>query len=1128
MSHSLLLKRRFGPLFLVQFFSAFNDNFLKNALVFTILFQMAGAGGESLVTIASAILMVPFILLSGLGGQMADRLDKAVVAQRLKLVEIAIAGVAVIGFLIHSIPVLMGALMGFGVISALFGPVKYGILPDHLKENELARGNALVEGATFIAILLGTFAGGFVTSSASGPIVFSAAMMTLALLSWISALFIPKTGAAAPDTAVDRNVFRSTLHLTGELWADTRLWRTGVMVSLFWMIGVVALALMPTFTKSILGGMENAISAYLTVFAVSIGVGSAIGSWLSAGRIVLLPVPLATVLIGLFALDLAWTLTGLAPAPAAATLGEFFAHPGAIHAAIDLSGLAIAGGIFIVPAFAAAQHWAPADRRARVVGAINALTAVFMVAGAGTVAATQALGATVHEILVGLGIFSLGAAVWIFRVMPSNPLRDFISILLRAVFRLEIIGAANVAKAGPSAILALNHTSFLDAVVAIALTDRDPVFAIDHTIAQAWWVKPFLRFTRALPLDPTRPLATRALIAAVKSGETLVIFPEGRLTVTGTLMKVYDGVGLIAEKSGAPIIPVRLSGLESTVFSRLNSMQVKRRWFPKVTVQILEPVTLSVPDHLRGKFRRQAAGNALYSIMSDMMYRTTVTDLTLFGALEAAARQHGPSRQALADPVAGPLSYKRLMMGARIIGGKLARRSKAGDAVALMVPNAVGGAVAFLGLQSAGRVPAMINFTAGPANILAACKAAEVKLFVTSRLFVEKGRLEPIIAALTDKVEVLYLEDLRAAVTGLDKLDALLNWHRPRVSGTAEDRAAILFTSGSEGTPKGVVLTHRNILTNVAQVSARIDFSRTDRVFNALPIFHSLGLSSGLMLPLVSGVPVYLYPTPLHYRIIPELVYQTNATVLFGTDTFLSGYARMAHPYDFRSVRLIVAGAEAVKEATRRAYMEKFGLRILEGYGVTETAPVLALNTPMYNRAGTVGRLMPGLETRLEPMPGLESGGRLMVRGPNVMAGYLRAENPGVLEVPVDGWHDTGDIVEIDADGFVAIRGRAKRFAKIGGEMVSLAAIEAIAGDCWPGANVACASLPDARKGERIVLVTDVKGATREDFQGFARMRGATELMMPSEILVVDALPLLGSGKTDFPAVTRLVKERLG
>jgi acyl-[acyl-carrier-protein]-phospholipid O-acyltransferase/long-chain-fatty-acid--[acyl-carrier-protein] ligase len=294
-----------------------------------------------------------------------------------------------------------------------------------------------------------------------------------------------------------------------------------------------------------------------------------------------------------------------------------------------------------------------------------------------------------------------------------------------------------------------------------------------------------------------------------------------------------------------------------------------------------------------------------------------------------------------------------------------------------------------------------------------------------------------------------------------------------------------------------------------------------------LPVFHSFGLTGGLMMPLVGGIPVYLYPSPLHYRIVPELVYGSNATILFGTDTFLNGYARVAHPYDFHRLRLIMAGAEAVKERTRQIYADKFGVRILEGYGVTETSPVLAMNTPLANRAGTVGRLSPLMEARLEPVPGIEEGGRLLVRGPNVMLGYYRAENPGVLEAPAGGWHDTGDIVGIDAEGFIRIKGRAKRFAKIGGEMVSLAAVEAMAAELWPAALSIVVAVPDARKGERLVLITQEKTAARDALARHIRAKGASELSVPAEIMIVDHVPLLGSGKPDYVAATALARERI-
>jgi acyl-[acyl-carrier-protein]-phospholipid O-acyltransferase/long-chain-fatty-acid--[acyl-carrier-protein] ligase len=1128
MSQSLLASRRFAPLFWCQFFSAFNDNFLKNALVLLILFKIGGRTGESLVTLAGGVFIVPFFLLSAFGGELADRFDKALVARILKLVEIAAAAVAVTGFQLNSLPLLFAALFMFGVIGALFGPIKYGILPDHLKREELPGGNALIEGATFLAILGGTITGGVAMQGGGNPAVLAVTMMLFAILCWGASLFIPKTAQAAPDLAIDPNILGSTVRLVGELWADARLWRCAVVTSIFWLVGAILLSLLPPLVMHTLNGAEPVVTIFLAIFAVAIGIGSGLAAWLSAGRIILLPTVIGALLVGLCALELGLALLHLPVTGHAAELAPsaFFARPIAWHAVIDLGVLAVAGGLMIVPSFAAIQAWAASARRARIVAAVNVLNAAFMVGGALIVALLQRAGIGIPVLFLGIAAVGLLAALWIGKTMPTNAFHDFLSILLRAFYRLEVKGLENFDKAGANAIIALNHVSFLDGAVALSILRDEPVFAVDHGFAQRWWVKPFLKLTRAMPLDPARPLATRKLIQAVRSGDTLVIFPEGRITVTGQLMKVYDGAALIAEKSRAMVIPVRIEGLEATIFSRLSRTQVRRRWFPKVRVTVLEPVRLTVDDALKGKARRQAAGAMLYQIMSDLIFRTTPTDRTVVDAMVEAAKIQSWRRIAVEDPVSGKLSYRKLLVGARVLASKFTALASEGETVGVMLPNANGAAATLLGMMSAGRVPAMINFTAGATNIQAACTAAEVRTIVTSRGFVDRARLDKVVATLAETVGIVYLEDLRETISLDDKFRGFLSYRRALVPRDPDDPAAILFTSGSEGTPKGVVLSHRNMLCNAAQAAARIDFGRSDKVFNTLPVFHAFGLTVGLILPLVSGVPVFLYPSPLHYRVIPELVYGTNATILFGTDTFLSGYGRTAHPYDFRSVRYVLAGAEPVKEATRRLWAEKFGLRILEGYGVTETAPALALNTPMFNRFGTVGRLLPGVEAKLEPVPGVEKGGRLYVRGPNVMLGYLKSDQPGLLVRPEEGWHDTGDIVTIDRDGFVTIKGRAKRFAKIGGEMISLAAVEGLASDLWPNAPSAVVTEPDPRRGERLVLVTEEKGATRAAFQAYAKSKGASDLMAPAEVIIVDKLPVLGSGKADLAGVGRLAVER--
>jgi len=485
----------------------------------------------------------------------------------------------------------------------------------------------------------------------------------------------------------------------------------------------------------------------------------------------------------------------------------------------------------------------------------------------------------------------------------------------------------------------------------------------------------------------------------------------------------------------------------------------------------------------------------------------------------------------LEDVQRKPLTYDRLITGSLVLGRKLADLGGPEERLGLMLPNTSTAVVAFFGLQAFGRAPAMLNFSTGPGPMLAACRVAEVRRVITSRRFVEMGGLEELITALGREVDVVYLEDVAAEIDWLDKLRGLASRRfagriHERAAGFrgADEAAAVLFTSGSEGSPKGVVLSHANLEANRHQLSACIDFNPSDRVFNALPIFHSFGLTGGTLLPILSGVRTFMYPSPLHYRIVPEMVYDTNATIMFGTDTFLTGYARSAHPYDFYSLRYVFAGAEKVKDETRRVWAERFGVRIFEGYGATETAPALATNTPMHYRAGTVGRLLPGIEPRLIPVPGIDEGGRLEVKGPNVMLGYFKIDNPGVLQPPEGGWYDTGDIISIDADGFITIQGRAKRFAKIAGEMVSLTAVEGYAATAWPENAHAVVAIPDERKGEQLILVTDRQDATREALLAQIRASGGPELACPRDIVVVAEVPMLGSGKTDYPAVAKLVE----
>lgn len=527
--------------------------------------------------------------------------------------------------------------------------------------------------------------------------------------------------------------------------------------------------------------------------------------------------------------------------------------------------------------------------------------------------------------------------------------------------------------------------------------------------------------------------------------------------------------------------------------------------------------------------------------MSRPAFEVESSRRTLFEALIEAARRHGRNKTVVRDADRQDLSYKRLILGSLVIGDRLARLAGPGETVGVMLPNAAGAVVTLFGLNAYGRRVAMLNFTAGPRNLVSAVKTGPIPLVVTSRRFVEAGKLEDVVKAIEEaeptpgrRTRIIYLEDVRAAITVADKIRAaarqLLPMRIVRTSGMRPDSpAVVLFTSGTEGTPKGVVLTNANLVANARQILAHAEGMLTpdDTVLNPLPMFHSFGLTAALLMPLFGGMKVVLYPSPLHYKQVAKLIAQEKPTVLFATDTFMMGYARAAAAGDLASVRYVIAGAERVKETTRSAWA-KTGAEVLEGYGATECAPVIACNVPRLNTPGTVGPLLPGIETALEPVAGIETGGRLRVRGPNVMAGYMLADAPGEVYPPTGGWHDTGDIVTIDEQDVVTIRGRAKRFAKIGGEMVSMAAVEALASGLWPDAQHVVVSQPDERKGEQLVLVTDWASADRAALIAHAKSEGFPELWVPRAILVVASIPVTGTGKVDLQATRTLVETTRG
>ena len=710
--------------------------------------------------------------------------------------------------------------------------------------------------------------------------------------------------------------------------------------------------------------------------------------------------------------------------------------------------------------------------------------------------------------------------------------KTILRVVFKLLFRVEVCGDSST-FINPRTLIVANHESFIDGLLLGLMMPVKAVFVVHTQIASRPMFRFILQFVPHLAVDSTSPLAMKQIVKLVETGQPVVIFPEGRITKTGSLMKVYDGAAFVAAKTGAVIVPVRIDGAARSYFGRLAGVY-PRKLFPKVTIAIRPRRTIPMPDLPSAKQRRRRSGELLRQILLDMLVATR-PQRTLFAAFLDGKETFGANYKLVEDIRLQEESYGSLLKMALGLMRIMARLSAPDEVVGVLTPNAAPTLGLVLALSAGKRVPALLNYTAGADGLRAACTAANIKTIMASRTFLEKARLTPVIEQIERSgIKVHYLEDLKSTITLGDKLWVL--WHlvfpkSAALKQTPDDPAIVLFTSGSEGKPKGVVHSHASVLSNVAQVRAVADFTPLDKFMMALPLFHSFGLTCGVLLPLVSGCKVFLYPSPLHYRIIPEIVYDRDCTVLFGTSTFLGNYGKYAHPYDFGRLRYVVAGAEKLSEDVRKLWIEKFGIRILEGYGVTECAPVVAVNVPMACRIGSVGQLLPCMEYELEPVPGITNGGALHVKGPNVMKGYFLFDRPGVIQAQQSkgaGWYSTGDIVERDDDGFLHIRGRLKRFAKIAGEMVSLEVVEKNAAIAAPGFAHAASTRSDAAKGEALVLFTTAPELKREQLLAAAKASGSPELSVPRVIQRIEAIPLLGSGKTDYVTLKKMAEATAG
>lgn len=716
--------------------------------------------------------------------------------------------------------------------------------------------------------------------------------------------------------------------------------------------------------------------------------------------------------------------------------------------------------------------------------------------------------------------------------------QDVIRFLLRCVLRLlkvQVSFDVPPEQLPKKAIYISNHVSWLDPIILFAYLPNSPFFLLHPKLFRNKWIWFFLGHAHKTEFNYMDPANIKKVIQVVNHNRSCVMFPEGMMTDNGDMMKFYEAPVIVADRTDAPFIPIWINGAEFSLFADTAGF-VPHRPFPKIRVRVSKPQKIEVNEVL--KKNRDYLRGQTYEMLNNLRFDARFkNNVALFKKLVRTSKLYSKAaaferREIIEDVKRVPQTYMDIILKSHVLGTQFTKFTSDKENVAVIMPNIIENVVTFFGLSAYNRVPVMLNFSLGPSVVLSMCKTAVVKNVITSRSFVEKANLqETIDLLLKNKIKVHFLEDIAKQITIGDKIKAFFAYKIKRVpvEQNPEDPAVILFTSGSEGTPKAVVLSHSNIFSNVVQASCVVQLNMQDLLFNCLPMFHSFGLTIGVLFPLLTGSKVFLFPSPLQYRTITELLYELKVTMMIATDTFYQVYARISHPYDFRRIRLCIAGAEGVKQETRNMLAERLGVMLQEGYGTTECSPLLTINTLLFNKYGTLGKLVPGIEYRLEDVDGIEKGKELVVKGPNIMKGYIYVDNPGVLVPPEDGWYHTGDVVEVDELGFIKLIDRVKRFAKIGGEMISLTAVENNAKDMCKDEDFkyVAVALPHPKKGEQIVFVSNKKDLRRKDFVDYVTKNGLSELYVPSVLLYREEFPVFATGKADKVSLKKWAAEQI-
>ena len=1134
--------RGFWALIATQFQGAFNDNLYRFLIVFYILGKYS-PGDEAaqqafnmkIMGLATVLFAIPFLLFPGLAGTLADRYSKRSVSIATKVWEIGVMVLALFAFMAGSPWGLFFLLFMMFTQSAFFSPAKYGILPEIMPEGRLSWANGILNATTYVAIIGGQLAAGkldeWIDAGMLNRLWASGLLILLSVTGLFCSLGIPRTAPAAPEKPFSVNPWSGLGAYFRVFWKDQVLWLCMLGGVYFWLFGAVAQVNVVNHALTTLHTSESGSTLLLVHILVGIGLGSAAAGFISRGRIEFGLIP-----IGLFLMTLC---AGLLAVP-----GLSF-WPAAMLTAL----LGVGGGLFVVPIMAAIQHRTPREMKGGVIAAFNIATCSGVLLGGLLYLGLGKLGWSTNRVFLLSSVATAGVGIYLCVRMPYFFIRSILWGLINTIYRLTVIGKKNVPAEG-GALLVSNHMSYMDALFLVASIDRPIRFIMSAEFQkQNAWVRPLAAIGRAISVSPMaspRDLlrAMKEASQSIREGELVCIFAEGQISRSGQLLSFKKGFEHIVKGTGAPIIPVHLDRLWGSLFS-FSEGKVLWKWPRKIPY----PVTVSygepMPDTATAfdvRMRILELGAEAY------MIRPNYVPLTHRGFIRTARRN--PLKKALADQTTPCMSYFKALVASIIFGRKLNALLDKHEMVGVLVPPTVGGALTNIALSIMGRVPVNLNYTASAEAIRSSAEQCNITHVITAKAFLKKLPVEV-------PGKPIYLEDVKNSVTAADRLVALMaalflparlieKLLGCRVPRKPEDLCTIIFSSGSEGIPKGVMLTHRNIVSNVECCMQIIPLMKECIVMGFLPFFHSFGFTTTLWLPLMNGGTGVYHPNPMETRAIARLIYEHQCNILFSAPTFLMTFLRRSTPEELSSLRIIITGAEKLSPKLREAFSEKFGIEPLEGYGCTELSPVVSTNLPNYRapgyfqvalRHGTVGKPIPGDAIRVvdpdsddwTPLPA-NTPGLLLVKGPNVMKGYIGMPEK-TAEVIQDGWYVTGDIACIDEDGFISITDRLSRFSKIGGEMVPHTKVENTLHNLLGIQNevkLAVAGVPDEKKGERLVVLHTLTEQQVEELLEKLPDSGLPNLWIPKSnaFYRVEEIPLLGSGKLALQKIKNLAKEK--